>query len=218
MKPKVNRGPQKRNVTDPSTVSLPKAWWTAYKQFNTALGDTSEALQRTGDALVKLIEIEPNSKEIMIAMNPNLTLPFLDALESIGLGRTRADIILLKSGFVARVLASLDKSDQDKIFEHGLKCYKKGPDGKPHTEIKKPAFITVKDLTFSIKNGQVLNEEDSLKTQEEHEKKKHQKESVRYYMKGDMLAVVGGTFTPKEAKKMFLFWKEELKKFESKAE
>ena len=156
---KVTRGP--KNLTIETKPKLSREWWSCHKLFTSALFDSKKAIERAGAALVKMIAIEPDTKEVLISMHPDtLNLPFLDSLESVGLGTKRAEILLLQRGIVANTLGSLNRAGQDEAIDSGLLCARKTKNGIVTDRIKL-AHIKTKDLRFMVRDGEVVAPEGS---------------------------------------------------------
>jgi DNA-binding transcriptional regulator YdaS (Cro superfamily) len=183
-----------------------KAWETLKREFWKQLTIGTDALLNAGKVLAKMIDLEPDTKEILIKENPNIRFPFLEALESVGRRRRHPDTLRLGSIPIANKIASLPIEQQDQIFGEGIPVLVEHGN-KEVMELRKPAEATYKEANLAIGPEGLRSEDEQREEKKRRKIAKVLRADGRYEMDGkDLVVTCRCRFTPAEARKMFDEW------------
>ena len=111
-------------------MKLTKTFESKIDQFQAALNATADGLVTAGKLLVEMIEENENTFEIILTRIKTASLPFLEALERVGRGQLRPELLLNPAPAAQRTVQfALPIKVQDKIATGYLETVVKDGDG-----------------------------------------------------------------------------------------
>lgn len=169
-----------------------KSFRNLHQEFTKHLAVSSDGLLQAGKTLVKMLEVEPNTFEILVKED-GISLAFLESLERIGMGKLHPRILTDNSHAARRALAEcLNIDDQQKLLTTGVDVVVRARDGSVHIERKTLREINSAEAPIVIADKKIQPPEAQIVAIRQREEKRALKD-VRYELDGDGVIFHAGT-------------------------
>jgi hypothetical protein len=153
-------------------------------EFYEALHLTKDGLIKAGKTLLKLVEIEPDTYELLIAETPSLRADWLETLERIGRNPEMAELLLADTYAASKALRLTSDKDIKRVVTEPLPVVEVMPDGGMRTVLKRLPEFTRQDADQVFKDGKILQEEQQTNVIQEKAKRQAEND-LRYWITGD---------------------------------